>query len=135
MCHRLNVNPRVLTRRQKRRPLDPERAQALKDKVDKLIRAGFMREVKYLAWVSNLVMVPKLDGRWRCCVDFTNVNEAYPNDSFFMPRIDQMVDAISWERPYQITKVLRSGAYRLVDLTGVSIRHPRNAEHLKKYYQ
>ena len=83
----------------------------------------------------NPVLVLKPDERWRCCVDFTNVNEAYPNDSFFMPRIDQMVDAISWERPYQITKVLRSGAYRLADLTGVSIRHPRNAEHLKKYYQ
>ena len=38
MCHRLNVDPRVPARRQKRRPLDPERAQALKDEVDKLLR-------------------------------------------------------------------------------------------------
>ena len=29
------------------RPLVPERAQALKDEVDKLVRAGFIREVKY----------------------------------------------------------------------------------------
>ena len=45
-CHRLNVDPRILTRRQKKRPLDPERAQALKDEVDKLIKAGFIREAK-----------------------------------------------------------------------------------------
>ena len=84
MCHRLNIDPRVPTRTQKRRPLDPESAQALKDEVDKLIREGFIREAKYPAWVSNPVLVPKLDGRWRCCVDFTNLNEACPKDSFPM---------------------------------------------------
>ena len=47
MCHRLNIDPQVYTRRHNRRPLDPERAQVLKDEVDKLIRAGFIREAKY----------------------------------------------------------------------------------------
>ena len=41
----------------------------------------------------------------------------------------------SWEGPYQITEVLRSGAYRLADLAGIPKRLPWNAEHLKKYYQ
>ena len=49
MCHRLNIDPRVPTRRQNRRPLDPEKAQALKDEVDKLVRAGFIHEAKYPA--------------------------------------------------------------------------------------
>ena len=75
------------------RPLDPERAQVLKDEVDKLIRAMFICEAKYPAWVSNPVLVPKPEERWRCCVDFTDLNEACPNDSFLAPRIDQMVDA------------------------------------------
>ena len=39
----------------------------------------------------------------------------------------------SWEGPYQVTEVLRSGAYRLANLAGVPIRHPWHAEHLKKY--
>ena len=93
MCHRLNIDPRLPAHRQKRRPLNPERAQALKDEVDRLIGAGFIREAKYPDWVSNPVLVPKPDGRWRCCVDFTNLNEACPKDSFPVPRIDQMVDA------------------------------------------
>ena len=63
MCHRLNVDPRAPTRRQQERPLNPERAQAHKDEVNKLITAGFVREAKYSAWVSNPVLVPKLDGR------------------------------------------------------------------------
>ena len=41
----------------------------------------------------------------------------------------------SWEGPYRITEVLRSGAYRLADLARIPIRLPWNAEHLKKYYQ
>ena len=41
----------------------------------------------------------------------------------------------SREGPYQVTEVLRSGAYRFANLVGVPIRHPWNAEHLKKYYQ
>ena len=41
----------------------------------------------------------------------------------------------SWKGLYQVTEVLRSGAYRLADLAGIPIRLPWNAEHLKKYYQ
>ena len=88
MCHRLNIDPRVPTRRQKRRPLDAERAQVLEDEVDKLMRTGFICEAKYPAWVSNPVLVPKLDSIWRCYVDFTNLNEACPKNSFPMPQID-----------------------------------------------
>ncbi|KAK1553398.1 hypothetical protein Q3G72_034344 [Acer saccharum] len=29
------------------------------------------------------------------CVDFTDLNKAYPKDSFPLPRIDQLVDAIA----------------------------------------
>ena len=45
--HRLNIDPRIPARRQKRRHLNPERAQALKDEVDRLIGVGFIREAKY----------------------------------------------------------------------------------------
>ena len=27
------------------------------------------------------------------CIDFTNLNKAYPKDSFPLPRIDQLVDS------------------------------------------
>ena len=31
-------------------------------------------------------------GKWRVCVDFTDLNKACPKDPFPMPRIDQLVD-------------------------------------------
>ena len=47
----------------------------------------------YPSWVSNPVLVPKPNGKWRTCVDFTDFNKACPKDCFPLPRIDQLVDA------------------------------------------
>ncbi|RVW68366.1 Transposon Ty3-I Gag-Pol polyprotein [Vitis vinifera] len=36
---------------------------------------------------------PKKEGKWRVCVDYTNLNNACPKDSFPLPWIDQIVDS------------------------------------------
>ena len=38
-------------------------------------------------------MVKKTNGKWRMCVDFTDLNKAYPKDSYPLPRINQLVDS------------------------------------------
>ena len=38
-------------------------------------------------------MVKKANGKWRMCVDFTNLNQAYSKDSFPLPRINQLADS------------------------------------------
>ena len=40
-----------------------------------------------------MVMVKKANGKWRICVDFTNLNKACPKDSYPLPCIDQLVDS------------------------------------------
>ena len=49
----------------------------------------------YLEWLANVVMVKKNNGKWRMCVDFIDLNKAYPKDSFPLPKIDQLVDSIA----------------------------------------
>ena len=56
---------------------------------------GFIREVKYPDWLENVVVVQKMGGKWRVCVDYANLNDACPNDSFPLPRIGQIVDSIA----------------------------------------
>ena len=48
----------------------------------------------YLEWLANVVMVKKNNGKWRMCVDFIDLNKAYPKDRFPLPKIDQLVDSI-----------------------------------------
>jgi hypothetical protein len=42
-----------------------------------------------------VVLVKKTTGKWRMCVDFTDLNRACPKDSFPLPRIDLLVDSTS----------------------------------------
>ncbi|XP_074363199.1 uncharacterized protein LOC141703637 [Apium graveolens] len=92
MCHRLNLDPKKKGVRQKKRPISGERAEALREEVDRLMEAGLVREAFYPVWLANPVLVKKPNGKWRTCVDFTDLNKACPKDSFPLPRIDQLVD-------------------------------------------
>ena len=49
--------------------------------------------MEYPDWLANVVLVKKANGKWRLCIDFTNVNRACPKDSFPLPQIDLIVDA------------------------------------------
>ena len=40
-------------------------------------------------------MVKKANEKWRICIDYTDLNRAYPKDSFPLSKIDQLVDATS----------------------------------------
>jgi BarA-like signal transduction histidine kinase len=93
ITHKLNVNPSTTPVKQKRRVFAPERNAAVVEEVDKLLKAGFIREVYYPEWLANVVMVKKSTGKWRICVDFTDLNKACPKDSYPLQRIDQRVDS------------------------------------------
>ncbi|XP_059627385.1 uncharacterized protein LOC132270207 [Cornus florida] len=87
-CHSLNVDPNVKPMKQKQRRFALERNRIIVEEIDRLLEAGFIREVQYLAWLSNVVVVQKKNGKWRVCINFTNLNKACPNDSFSLPQID-----------------------------------------------
>ena len=55
--------------------------------------ARVIREIFFPEWLANTVIEKKKNGKWRVCMDFTDLNWACPKDSFPMPKIDQLVDA------------------------------------------
>ena len=57
-----------------------ERDQAIAKEVGKLQEVGLIREVYYSKWLANVVMVKKANGKWRICIDFTDLNKACPKD-------------------------------------------------------
>ncbi|GKV32530.1 hypothetical protein SLEP1_g41127 [Rubroshorea leprosula] len=56
--HKLSTNPLKKPVAQKRRLFGGERLQAIKEEVEKLLQAGFVRKVDYCEWVANPVLVP-----------------------------------------------------------------------------
>ena len=72
-----------------------ERSQAMQADVAKLIEDDFIREVDYLEWLANVVLVKKANEKWRMCINYTDLNKACLKDSYALPRIDQLMDATS----------------------------------------
>jgi hypothetical protein len=90
--HKLDINPNFRPKKQKLRKLAEDRIQAAKTEVQRLLDAKVKREVQFTTWLANIVMVKKKNGKWRMCIDFTDLNKTCPKDNFLLPRIDTLVD-------------------------------------------
>ena len=68
ICHHLNVNPSITSKRQPPRRPSNEHVEAVKSEVNKLKQAGAINEVFYSQWLANTVVVKKKTGKWHVCV-------------------------------------------------------------------
>ncbi|XP_050233028.1 uncharacterized protein LOC126681528 [Mercurialis annua] len=93
ISHKLNVDAKCKPVKQKKRTFSLEKQIAIRDEVEKLLKAGFIRIVNYPEWLANVVLIKKSNGKCRLCIDFTDLNNACPKDSFPLPNTDQLVDA------------------------------------------
>ena len=57
------MNPECKPIQQKQRIFAPEHNKAVTKEVEKLSEADFIREVFYLDWLANVVMVKKSNGK------------------------------------------------------------------------
>ena len=81
--------------KEKKKKMGEEWRKVVREEVDKLPNANFIREVKYSTWLSNFVMVKKANEKWQMCTDYTNLNRACPKDAYPLPNIDRLVDGAS----------------------------------------
>ena len=88
ITHCLNVYPFSKPVLQKKKVFAPEWDNAIKEEVQKLTTSKFIREVYYPDWLANVVMIKKTNGKWRMCMDFTDLNKSCPKDSYLLLRID-----------------------------------------------
>ena len=91
--HHLAVCPHARPVKQKVRKQAVERQEFIAEEIKKLEAAGLVRGVLHPMWLANPVVVRKANGKWRLCIDFTDVNKACPKDPFPLRRIDQIVDS------------------------------------------
>lgn len=95
MEHRLNILSSAQPIRQKKRHFRIENDKIIRAEILKLLEAKHIREVQFLSWLANIVLVPKKGGTWQVYVDFRDLNRACPKDCYPLPRIDQLVDSMA----------------------------------------
>ncbi|XP_074356014.1 uncharacterized protein LOC141695685 [Apium graveolens] len=93
ITHKLNLDPTRKVVMQKKRTYIPNRLEAIKREVEKLLKARFIEEVQLLEWLANPVMVKKVSGKLRMCIDFADLNDACPKDCYPLTRINTLIDA------------------------------------------
>jgi hypothetical protein len=73
----------------KLRRFTPDKREAIRVELARLVAAGFIREVLHPEWLANPVLVLKKNKvDWRMCVDYMDLNKHCPKDPFGLPRID-----------------------------------------------
>ncbi|GAU23009.1 hypothetical protein TSUD_297540 [Trifolium subterraneum] len=95
ITHKLSISSTTKPVVQRKRKVGEERRAAIMEEVAKLKETGFIEEIKYPTWLANMVMVKKANGKWRMCVDFTDLNKACPKDPYPLPNIDRLIDGAS----------------------------------------
>jgi hypothetical protein len=94
ISHKLNVNPSLRPIKQKRRVFAPERNNGHHGGGGQT-PSGKLHQGSLLPRLAGKRShgEKRYTGKWRMCVDFTDLNKACPKDSFPLPRIDQLVDS------------------------------------------
>ena len=121
MCHELNIKEGFKSVKQKLKHQGPERNAGATTEVKKLLEACFIEECRYSEWLANVVLIKKLSGAWRMCVDFTNQNKACPKDNHPLPKIDGLVDSTAGHTLLSKSSTNQGGSY---GTKTTSIRNP-----------
>jgi hypothetical protein len=73
--------------------MSKDKPRDAKAEVKRLLNSGAIREVPYLAWLANTIMVKNSNGPWRMCIDFRDLNKACSKNEFPIPIFDSLLDA------------------------------------------
>ena len=92
--HALKVDSKAIPKKQRLRRFSPDKREAIKKELAKLLAAWFIKEVYHPDGLANTVLVQKKNNNeWRMCVDYTDLNKHCPKNPFGLPRIDQVIDS------------------------------------------
>lgn len=93
-CHRLYHDHVVTPVKQQKCLCNVDRAKIITGKVDQLLQTNFISPVKYPEWLTNMVVVPKKNEKWRECINFRDLDKVCLKDSFPLPKIDHVIDSM-----------------------------------------
>nr|KYP76062.1 Retrovirus-related Pol polyprotein from transposon opus [Cajanus cajan] len=91
--HRLPTIPGKNPVKQNPRRFTPKVIDKIKEEIERLLKAKFIRTSRYAEWVSNGVPVIKKNGKLRVCIDFETLTQLPLKMMYPMPIAETMIDA------------------------------------------
>ena len=92
--HCIELDTTISPCHQARYRMNPNYAKAVKEDLEKLLKASFIKPVDHATWLSPIVVVPKKNGKLRICVDFRCLNVATKKDTYPLPFMDEVLDTV-----------------------------------------
>ena len=92
--HRIELDTAISPCHQARYRMNPNYAKAVKEDLEKLLKAGFIESVDQATWLSPIVVVPKKNGKLRIFVDFRHLNATTKKDLYPLPFTDEVLDIV-----------------------------------------
>jgi len=80
--HSLEIRAGSKPVKQRLRRFDEEKRKIIGEEIQKLLTAGFIKEVHHPDWLANPILVKKKNGKMRMCVDYTSLNKSMSESSF-----------------------------------------------------
>ena len=79
--------------------------EEVKDHLDHMLNVGAIKPGK-VTWSNAVVLVWKKDGGLRFCINFQRLNAQTQKDAFLLPRIHDVIDALSESKYYMTVDLL-----------------------------
>ena len=85
--HRLLIKPEFKPHRQLPRRMSKEVELKVKEEIEKLVKAKFIRLTRYAQWLANIIPIVKKNGKLCVCIDFredrksTRLNSSHSGES------------------------------------------------------
>ena len=97
--------------KQRHRRIPPAMIQEVREHIEQLLAAGVIVRSKS-PYTSNVVLVRKKNGKLRLCVDYRQLNNITIEDSFALPRMDEIFDSLHGSKYYS-TIDMKSGYHQI----------------------
>jgi transposase InsO family protein len=108
--HKVNLADDIPFKQRTRR-IPPGMFDDVRSHLQQLLSAGVIRP-SHSPWSSNVVLVKKKDGSLRMCIDYRQLNQNTVKDSYALPRIEEILDALGGNSYFTVLD-MKSGYHQV----------------------
>ena len=108
--HQINVTNEIPFK-ERHRYIPPGMYSQVREHLQQLLDSGVIRPLRS-PWSSNVVLVKKKDRSLRLCIDFRQLNSKTVKDSYALPRIEELLDALARSKYFSVLD-MKSGYHQI----------------------